>query len=770
MPAFNYNGEGAANTGLSVNDAGRALAQSWGINPAEFSGYRVDNGRVIGISRNATVTMDGVTRPAETDLGYTNDLRNNLSQGNGSQESGQVLVMNNGQMGYWDTHTTGGKNDHTTRVFRPVGPSEAQKAAIAAKALQDKQQAEAAAKDFSAKTAAAANEAEINRQQAVAAAAAAGQHQSVSSAQSALANATSEVQRLKSASDAALNTAKKTRQAAVNAIPAAAAAEKKYQDLLIATNGMVLKNGQYGIEKWEVVKSNKERDFYGNRFYPSGITKAQVDSAKADAESKRKQANTLPANATAAEQASLKATADYQAAETRRQAAQAALTSAQQAAAKAAEAERQRKAAEAAAASAAEQKRKAEEAAKAAELARKAAEQEKTRRARQEAANKLKSVNVQSVRGIPNAATPAAIPLAWATASYGGLSLGSDVVASVWSQITAGLAELRAIATASLAGPVAVTVASLLYSEKVGVGSDLVPGRDISSLMPADVLSLSGLSALNSAADSKTGVSMPVRGRMILGADGKLETQLVRTRVAGMVPVVRAVPDQATGYWGYTLPAVAGAPGQTILISPSDAPGVNGQLGLSGPVPLPENILHTGDQDIAPADTVVITTPVADDLDFSDVILIFPADSGLKPLYVMYRSPRNMPGTASGNGKGVGDNWLGKSVNGNGAPIPSQIADKLRGRKFDSFDSFRRALWSEVGKEPTLSSQFKGNNKKALSKGYSPFPPEAEQVGGRTRYELHHITPIKDGGAVYDVDNIGVLTPKRHIELHKNGE
>ena len=27
MPAFNYNGEGAANTGLSVNDAGRARAR-----------------------------------------------------------------------------------------------------------------------------------------------------------------------------------------------------------------------------------------------------------------------------------------------------------------------------------------------------------------------------------------------------------------------------------------------------------------------------------------------------------------------------------------------------------------------------------------------------------------------------------------------------------------------------------------------------------------------------------------------------------------------
>ena len=113
---------------------------------------------------------------------------------------------------------------------------------------------------------------------------------------------------------------------------------------------------------------------------------------------------------------------------------------------------------------------------------------------------------------------------------------------------------------------------------------------------------------------------------------------------------------------------------------------------------------------------------------------------------------------------------MSEAGTGDGAPIPSQVADKLRGREFGSFDAFRRAVWGEVGKESTLTSKFNGSNKKALSKGYSPFPPEAEQVGGRTRYELHHITPIKDGGGVYGIDNIGILTPKRHIDLHKNGK
>ncbi|ENZ88374.1 VgrG protein [Salmonella enterica subsp. houtenae serovar 16:z4,z32:-- str. RKS3027] len=39
---------------------------------------------------------------------------------------------------------------------------------------------------------------------------------------------------------------------------------------------------------------------------------------------------------------------------------------------------------------------------------------------------------------------------------------------------------------------------------------------------------------------------------------------------------------------------------------------------------------------------------------------------------------------------------------GNGAPIPAHIADKLRGMKFKNFDDFREALWLEVSKDPVL--------------------------------------------------------------------
>ncbi|OVZ77420.1 HNH nuclease [Yersinia kristensenii] len=105
-----------------------------------------------------------------------------------------------------------------------------------------------------------------------------------------------------------------------------------------------------------------------------------------------------------------------------------------------------------------------------------------------------------------------------------------------------------------------------------------------------------------------------------------------------------------------------------------------------------------------------------------------------------------------------------------GAPIPVQIADKLRGRRFSSFDRFREAFWQEVAKDPELAGQFKSGNLGNINNGKAPSPRESEQVGGRVKYELHHVKPISKGGATYRIDNLRVLTPKRHIEIHKEVE
>ncbi|RNS00292.1 klebicin B-related nuclease bacteriocin, partial [Klebsiella pneumoniae] len=199
-------------------------------------------------------------------------------------------------------------------------------------------------------------------------------------------------------------------------------------------------------------------------------------------------------------------------------------------------------------------KRQADAAAKAAEEARAIAEKAKALQARCTAADKLKSSEIQAVRGIPATAAPFAITLTWSTASRGGFTLSADAAASLGAFISEALATLS---VAVVANPVALTIAGLVLSKSVGVGSDMVPGRDISSMMPGDAFGLHDTAALNKAADQKTSVSMPVRGRLVMNDSGILDVQLVKTNTAGAVKVARAVLDKETGYWGYTLPAVA---------------------------------------------------------------------------------------------------------------------------------------------------------------------------------------------------------------------
>ncbi|ECJ2224818.1 colicin [Salmonella enterica] len=128
---------------------------------------------------------------------------------------------------------------------------------------------------------------------------------------------------------------------------------------------------------------------------------------------------------------------------------------------------------------------------------------------------------------------------------------------------------------------------------------------------------------------------------------------------------------------------------------------------------------------------------------------------------------RNQPGTATGKGQPVGDKWLEDAGKESGAPIPDRIADKLRGKEFKNFDDFRKKFWEEVSKDLELSKQFKNQNKTNIQKGKAPFARKKDQAGGRERFELHHNKPISQDGGVYDMDNLRITTPKRHIDIHR---
>ncbi|EHI5678579.1 colicin [Salmonella enterica] len=128
---------------------------------------------------------------------------------------------------------------------------------------------------------------------------------------------------------------------------------------------------------------------------------------------------------------------------------------------------------------------------------------------------------------------------------------------------------------------------------------------------------------------------------------------------------------------------------------------------------------------------------------------------------------RNQPGKATGKGKPVGDKWLDDAGKDSGAPIPDRIADKLRDKEFRNFDDFRKKFWEEVSKDPELSKQFIKGNRDRMQVGKAPKSRKKDAAGKRTSFELHHDKPVSQDGGVYDMDNLRITTPKRHIDIHR---
>lgn len=156
-----------------------------------------------------------------------------------------------------------------------------------------------------------------------------------------------------------------------------------------------------------------------------------------------------------------------------------------------------------------------------------------------------------------------------------------------------------------------------------------------------------------------------------------------------------------------------------------------------------------------------------EDVTAEDCILVFPADTGLKSLYVVYSRPaRQTPGIVTGVGEDVAGIWLAGADSDVGVPIPTDVANSLRGREFKNFDSFRATFWKTVA-ESTSGGELIEQNVGRMRKGKAPRVRKADRVGGRKSYEIHHLEKISKGGGVYDLDNLRVNTPRNHIDIHR---
>jgi hypothetical protein len=161
------------------------------------------------------------------------------------------------------------------------------------------------------------------------------------------------------------------------------------------------------------------------------------------------------------------------------------------------------------------------------------------------------------------------------------------------------------------------------------------------------------------------------------------------------------------------------------------------------------------------------TFPAVDEGQIGASIPGYPADMELPSSDVLFLDRRDDPGVAMGFGEQVSGVWLGEAARMGGAPIPEQIADQLRWMEFRNFHGFRRAFWKAVAADSELSRQFNGGNLDRMRDGSAPFSAVVDQVGGRMVFELHHKIEVSKDGDVYGLDNISVMTPKRHIQLHK---
>jgi hypothetical protein len=132
------------------------------------------------------------------------------------------------------------------------------------------------------------------------------------------------------------------------------------------------------------------------------------------------------------------------------------------------------------------------------------------------------------------------------------------------------------------------------------------------------------------------------------------------------------------------------------------------------------------------------------------------------------RGSRDTRGTATGgeNLRRVeeGERWL-RGSKGIAGRIPGQVADALRRREFKNFDDFREEFWKEICRHKELLSQFSSANHARMANGNSPFAAQSQWYRRSTVYHLHHMDPIHNGGGVYDLDNIVVVTPRYHAEI-----
>ncbi|MEZ1534976.1 S-type pyocin domain-containing protein [Pseudomonas asiatica] len=305
-----------------------------------------------------------------------------------------------------------------------------------------------------------------------------------------------------------------------------------------------------------------------------------------------------------------------------------------------------------------------------------------------------------------------------------------------------------------------VGVSALLYSPRLGNGE--LPDRyslqtPLSDLAPQVSIALATNEGISSTAE------MPYRFSSRTTAEGASEIFVVKAN-GGPVPFeVRVLTASFDAQRNIYTATTADSPPRTLTWTPIDKPR-DSSTSLPSEQKPPK--IYPG-AELLPVEIRIDSYPGIADANLDDYIVVFPADSGLPPIYTMFRDRREDPGTASGYGPQVDESWSRGASTGEGAPIPMQVADLLRGRNFPNWRSMREAIWKAIGNDEMLSKQFSRVNISRMRKGLAPYVPKNARVGKRVVVGLHHKTLISRGGEVYNAENIFLTTPDLHIQIHQ---
>ncbi|WP_440863703.1 colicin E3/pyocin S6 family cytotoxin [Symbiopectobacterium purcellii] len=227
----------------------------------------------------------------------------------------------------------------------------------------------------------------------------------------------------------------------------------------------------------------------------------------------------------------------------------------------------------------------------------------------------------------------------FSVAGVGSIALTDISTAALLAGLRTAISALASAgAEIAAATPMGFLVASAFYSPKVGIGSDKVPGRTpenfFSLALPAQVMNLPDKTALAQAADTSGTVNMPVRG--VLTAEKAIDIKVVRHPTVQPVKVVKAKYDVSTGLYVHDVVEVPG--GKLVTTPPvmADIPSLGPLITPIADVPV---TVHTGGESHPPA---VPITPFPDAFDSvnRDIILVYPDDAGMEPVYVMFNKPR----------------------------------------------------------------------------------------------------------------------------------